>query len=177
MWWRRAADQEELRRRRAERANARGLRLSGAGRLEKAVVAFQEAVDLVPTKLEARVNLGSTYYQLAVRRRDERGRGWLEEAARHFEYVLGLDADHPQAALNLAATRNALGDHDEALRLLEGLTRSRPQQRDVFYNLAVAYLQAKRFADARRAAATELERHPDHQLAAALLDHLRTAEG
>lgn len=162
----------EQARARAEQQNARGLRLVSAGRMREALEAFQGAVSQAPSLLDARINLGSMLYRLAVTARDEHTTERLEEAARHFRYVLGLDSGHAAAALNLAATCNALGEHEESLRLLEGLARSHPQHTDVHYNLAVAYLHAGQPDKAREAALTELEHHGDHAQAARLLAEL-----
>lgn len=166
-------DRPERARERAEQQNARGLRLVGAGRLQEALTAFQAAVTQAPSLLDARINLGSMLYRLALTARDEHTTERLEEAARHFRYVLGLDPGHAAAALNLAATCNALGEHDESLRLLEALARSHPQHTDVHYNLAVAYLHAGQPDKARQAVLAELEHHGDHAQAARLLAELR----
>lgn len=149
-----------------------GLRESQAGRLDRAAATFQQAVDLMPTFLPGRVNLGSALYQLAQQAYGDERREQLERARDQFGYVLGLDPNYAAAALNLAATLDALGEADAAFEQLQRLTQRHPQRRDVWYNLALAHLKAGRIDAARQAAVHELENHPDHRLAAQLLERL-----
>lgn len=141
--------------------------------MEEAIVLYERALEQVPTLLETHTNLAAAWYQLAMQRAAGPLPGWLEEAAKHYRYVLGIAPDHVPAALGLAACQHALGQAEESLRLLQSLARAHPTHRDVNYNLAVAYLAAGDKRRAREAAETELRHHPDHALAGELAERLR----
>lgn len=163
-------------RRQAEALVEAGLKESAAGRFEQAASIFEQAVASVPSLLPARVNLGSAYYQLAQQTHGQVRQVHLEKAREQFGYVLGIDPNHAVAALNLAATLDALGEAAAALAQLQRLSQRHPKRRDVWYNLALALFKAGRIDEARGAAVTELEHHPDHRLAAQLLARLGAAD-
>ena len=96
-------DRQQRARAQAEHHNARGLRLAAAGRQQQALKAFESAVALAPSLLDARVNCGSMLYRLALNEAGEARTHRLNEAARHCRYVLGLDPTNAAATLDLAA--------------------------------------------------------------------------
>lgn len=169
-WFR---DRSQDNRRQAERALQRAIRLHRRERPDQAIEALERAVALAATHLDLRVNVGSLYYQLALTSTGDERTRCLERSSEQFRYVLGLDPNHAAASLNLAAALDALGEHEESLRLLESLARARPQHRDVHYNLAVALGRAGRHEEALEAALAELRLAPDHAQAKALAERLR----
>ncbi|MBI2300247.1 MAG: tetratricopeptide repeat protein [Armatimonadetes bacterium] len=145
---------------RAVQAARLGQELVGQGRLEEAVVEFERALELQPTLLEARVNLGATWYRMAAARAEGAPAGWLREASKHFQFVLGLQPENVPAALGLAAAHDRLGESDQALGILEPLARAHPQTRDVHYNLALVYARRGEREAAVAAVEKELAAHP-----------------
>ncbi len=163
-------------RRQAETLVETSLREAAAGRFERAAAACEQALALVPTLLPARINLGSAHYQMALQAYGEVRLEHLRQARQQFGYVLGLDPHHAAAALNLAATLDALGEPEAAFEQLQRLAQRHPSRRDVWYNLALAHLKAGRPDEARQAVIRELEHHPDHGLAAQLLERVGAAQ-
>lgn len=163
--------------REAARHHKKALKLLKDGRLPEALVSLERALAADPSRLEPRVNLGSVYYRMAIERAQGPLPGWLDEAAKQYRHVLGIDPDHAEAALGLAAVLNAQGDHAGSLRELERLARARPNHRDVQYNFAIALGHAGRIDEARLALARELEHHPDHAAARELLAKLDSSAG
>jgi tetratricopeptide (TPR) repeat protein len=96
--------------------------------IRRALPLLQQALEMEPSNLEARINLGVALY-LSQR---------YEEALPHFEFAVALDANNPTALMNLAATYDALGRLDDALTLLRRIAERFPNLPDVHYNLAVA---------------------------------------
>jgi tetratricopeptide (TPR) repeat protein len=160
-------------RRRAAGAQQYGVQAAAQGRFRRAARLFARAVKLCPDWPEARINLGSAYYQLALHDREELALTWLRAAEAQFRTAHELDPGSPAAVLDLCATLNALGQPDEALTRLRDLAGRHPHHRDLHYNLAVGYLQQGDPSQARRELAHELEHHPDHAAALRMLERLR----
>ena len=110
----------------------------GAQLLEKrkigpAIEAMEAAMELEPSRLEGRLNLGAAFY-LANR---------PAEAVPHLKYVLAFEEQNSMALLNLAACYDALGQIDDSIDVLETLVSARPTWKDAHYNLGVAYYKTK----------------------------------
>lgn len=136
-----------------------GSRLLERRKLARAIESMRQAMELEPSRLDGRLNLGAALYLS----------GELEEAISHLKYVLALEPQNTMALLNLAACYDGLGDLDASIATLEKIVDDRPQWKDAHYNLAVAYYKKKRFQSAVRALKAELKLNPDHEAARTLL--------
>jgi protein O-mannosyl-transferase len=152
----------------AARANLlwkQGSRYLERNRPDKAVGVMRQALELEPSRLEGRLNMGAALYLTKN----------YEEAVTHFKYVLAFEAQNTMALLNLAACYDALGDLDNSVAVLEQLVHERPQWKDAHYNLAVAYVKQEKYDQAMDALKAELKLNPQHEMARTLLNklHLR----
>lgn len=96
--------------------------------------------------------------------------------------ALDIKPDHYESAYNLCAILREMGEHDEEVRLLEECRRLRPNEPDVYHNLAGAYLTnaTPEIAEEYARKSVELEGdRPDTwiQLGLALLEQERFGEG
>lgn len=113
------------------------------GRIKESIGAFEKAVSIDPTDLETQYDLAGAYLmnnQLGEAERILRGilvldeghiqarnsLGWLsmrdgrdEEARRHFEQVVNLSPDFPEAYLNLGRLHSKLGNAAESKQAYE----------------------------------------------------------
>lgn len=128
-------------------------------RLPQAIASMRQAMELEPSRLDGRLNLGAALYLS----------GELEEALSHLKYVLAFEPKNTMALLNLSACYDGLGQLDESIATLETVIADRPQWKDAHYNLAVAYYKKKRYQSALRALKSELQINPNHEAARALL--------
>lgn len=136
-----------------------GSRLLERRKFERAIEAMRQAMEIEPSRLDGRLNLGAALYLS----------GQLEEAISHLKYVLALEPQNTMALLNLAACYDGLGDLDASIETLETIVADRPQWKDAHYNLAVAYYKKKRYQSAAKALKAELKLNPDHEAARTLL--------
>lgn len=146
----------------AEKLRAAGSRLLERNKIGPALEKLRAAIELEPSSFDGRINLGTACY-LAKE---------LDEAEKHFRYVLALDEHHPAALLNLAAVCDAKGDLDASIGYLEKLLHARPKWKDGHYNLAIAYLRKGEKVRAREALKQELQISPDNRSARELLNRL-----
>jgi tetratricopeptide (TPR) repeat protein len=147
---------------RAELLWKQGQRLMERKRFDRAIVAMRDALELEPSRLEGRLNLGAALYLT----------GQAEEAVTHLRYVLAFDPQNTSALLNLAACYDALGQVDEAIETLEKLVADRPSWKDAHYNLAVAYYKRELYEKAMEALKAELRLNPHHEAARTLLNKI-----
>ncbi len=139
-----------------------GARLLSERRLDEAYEHLRAAVELEPTNLHGRINLGVACYML----------GKFEEAKEQFEYVLTYDPDNPTALMNMAAVYSEIGELSKAIELLSRLTRLHPSYPDAHYCLAIAYCKRGDIPSAMEELNAELQRDPEHKLARQLLKQL-----
>lgn len=156
----------------AARANMlwkQGSRYLERNRADKAVDVMRQALQLEPSRLEGRLNMGAALYLTKQ----------YEEAVTHFKYVLAFEQQNTMALLNLAACYDALGDLENSVAVLEQLVKERPQWKDAHYNLAVAYVKQEKYDEATEALKAELQLNPKHEMARTLLNklHLRLPGG
>jgi Putative Zn-dependent protease, contains TPR repeats len=144
---------------RADMLWRQGSRLLERRRFEQAITSMRQAMELEPSRLDGRLNLGAALYLS----------GQLEEAITHLKYVLAFEPQNTMALLNLSACYDGLGQLDESVVTLEKLVADRPQWKDAHYNLAVAYYKQKKYQSAITALKAELQINPDHEAARALL--------
>ena len=139
-----------------------GVRLMERRKYPQAVESLRDAMQLEPSRLEGRLNLGAALYMT---------QGY-EEAITHLRYVLAFEPQNAMALLNLAACYDALGRMDESIEALESLIEDRPTWRDAHYNLAVAYYKRRLFDKAEAALKAELKLNPEHETARTLLNKI-----
>lgn len=129
-----------------------GLAKMKAGKLDEAIVAFEEAVDAEPGSAEALMNLGWAYWK--ARR--------LDDAWRQFDLLVKLDPKNP-LFLRLAADVE-----DERGNLLRALTLARralelvPGDRDSALSLAKVLIHLERNEEATRILERLMKQYPEH---------------
>jgi len=97
--------------------------------LEQAAEAYRKAVDAAPDWVEARINLGTTLYQL----------GHMEEAREHFSIAVEFEPENSLAEFNLGCVLEQLGKTAEAILHLCRAVELAPTLADAHLNLALAY--------------------------------------
>jgi tetratricopeptide (TPR) repeat protein len=147
---------------RANRLWHEGSKLLEKRKIGPAIDAMRQALEVEPSRLEGRLNLGAALY-LAKE---------YEEALGHLKYVLAFDPQNSMALLNLAACYDALDRMDESIETLEKLVADRPSWKDAHYNLAVAYFKQKLYDKAATALRAELQINPGHEAARTLLNKI-----
>ena len=143
---------------RADMLWGQGSRQLEKKRLPQAIAAMRSAMELEPSRLDGRLNLGAALYLS----------GELEEAVSHLKYVLALEPQNTMALLNLSACYDGLGQLDNSIATLQKVIADRPQWKDAHYNLAVAYYKKKMYQSALSALKAELQINPHHEAARAL---------
>ena len=152
----------------------RGQRDGKAGRFDLAEVAFRAAVTSDPTNAEALANLGISLANLG--RTDEAQRtlsdslkmddnnavahlslgvildrqGMDQAASAQYEAALKLDPENSPAAVYLGDLKMRLGLPDRAAELYGQALAHSPNSARIQISQAMAYVKAKRFADARK---------------------------
>jgi tetratricopeptide (TPR) repeat protein len=97
--------------------------------LDQAAQAYLKAVDAAPEWVEARINLGTTMYQL----------GRMEEAREHFSVAVEFEPENALAEFNLGCVLEQLGNTAEAILHLSRAVELAPSLADAHLNLALAY--------------------------------------
>ena len=108
--------------------------------LEEAVNAYRKAVDAAPEWVEARINLGTSLYQL----------GRMEEALQQFLKSAELDPENALAEFNLGCVLEQLGNTLEAIVHLGLAVELAPSLADAHLNLALAYEKTGQIQNALR---------------------------
>lgn len=147
---------------RADSLWQKGSRQLEKRRLPQALEAMRQAMELEPSRLDGRLNLGAALYLS----------GELEEAITHLKYVLAFEPKNTMALLNLSACYDGLGQLDNSIVTLEKVIADRPEWKDAHYNLAVAFYKQKKYQSAMRALKSELKINPNHEAARALLNKI-----
>ncbi len=118
--------------------------------LEKAVEAYQHALEQAPDWMEAHINLGTTLYQLQR----------LAESREHFEAGVALEPTNALTHFNLACVLEPLGEVEAAIERLRRAISLSPQMADAHLNLALAYEKTGRAMLCRKHLALYLQYHP-----------------
>ncbi|HEX6836996.1 MAG TPA: tetratricopeptide repeat protein [Polyangia bacterium] len=95
---------------------------------DRALIAYQKALDGDPALAAAHTNVGNLHY-----RRGERG-----EARAAYEEALKLDPEQPEARYNLANLLDDVGERDAARMEWTRVVAACPEFADAHYNLALA---------------------------------------
>ena len=113
---------------------------SSAESLDQAAQAYTKAVEAAPEWVEARINLGTTLYQL----------GRMEEALEHFSTAVRFEPDNALAEFNLGCVLEQLGRTEGAIAHLGRAVELAPSLADGHLNLALAYEKRGQIQNALR---------------------------
>jgi len=97
--------------------------------LEQAAQAYGKAVEAAPSWVEARINFGTTLYQL----------GRLEAASEQFVVAVKHEPKNALAEFNLGCVLQQLGEIHDAIKHLTHAIEIAPTLADAHLNLALAY--------------------------------------
>lgn len=103
--------------------------------------------------------------------------GRLDEAAKAYRRALEVDADYVEAKNGLAAVTAGKGDIDQAIAILEELSKARPGQAHVLANLGYARSLKGQYAEARIALEQAVALEPENKSIRAKLDAVLVAMG
>ena len=125
----------------AERLFMAGLRYEEEGAApEKAIRAYQKAIELNPQAAGAFINLGTVYYNL----------GKLDAAESCYRSALSIDPDYSLVYFNLGNVADERNDLQSAREQYEQAIRRDPSYSDPHYNLALVYEKLGRHGKARQ---------------------------
>lgn len=125
----------------AERLFMAGLRYEEEGASpEKAIRAYQKAIELNPQAAGAFINLGTVYYNL----------GQLDAAESCYRSALSIDPDYALVYFNLGNVADERNDLQTAREHYEEAIRRDPSYADPHYNLALVYEKLGRHGKARQ---------------------------
>ncbi|MCL4524506.1 MAG: tetratricopeptide repeat protein [Acidobacteria bacterium] len=133
--------------------------------LPQAVEAYRRAIELSPGWVEARINLGTAYYQMSD----------LEEARRAFESALEVDEGSATAHFNLGCVLDDLEEYNKAIQHLRRAAEIAPHHADTYFNLALVLEKRGKTGKAREHWATYLRLQPRGPWADYARARLRTA--
>jgi len=105
------------------------------GRLQEAVVAFEEACRMNDLDPEVHEGLATAHFLLQA----------YEPAARHFERVTRLDPRRGASWINLGAVYNRIGSYHKAAEVLRRAVQIEKKSGVGFYNLGIAYKHLKQW--------------------------------
>lgn len=108
--------------------------------LDQAAEAYRRAVEAAPEWVEARINLGTTMYQL----------GRMEEALKQFTSAIQLEPQNALAEFNLGCVLEQLGKTEDAIIHLAHAVEMTPSLADGHLNLALAYEKKGQIQNALR---------------------------
>jgi len=140
---------------------------SQAKSLEQAAEAYRRAVEAAPDWVEARINLGTTLFQLDR----------IEEAREQFESATSSEPDNALAAFNLGCVLDHLGHTNDAIRHLLRAAQISPSLAEAHLNLALAYEKRGQMQDSIRHLTLYLRYDPNGvwaEFARSRLVHLRS---
>ncbi|HWW63042.1 MAG TPA: tetratricopeptide repeat protein [Thermoanaerobaculia bacterium] len=112
---------------------------------------MEARVQGAPDDLDARVALAKAYLE-----RDN-----LMAVFEQTQYVLGKNPAEPRALTYQALVRLAMGETDNALKMLETATQKDPALLDAWVALAWVHVQGGRMADAEKDIASAKQQHPE----------------
>jgi len=137
-----------------------GVEAYNSGDVSTAISKFQQAADLDPNLVQARLALAKIFF----------AEGSLSEALARAEEVLELQPDHADALRITYDSALRLGDQETAAKALDGLAASDPQWAATgLYQIAVELYNNDQTNEAVQALERVLEVEPDHARAHYLL--------
>jgi len=127
--------------RQAEAYFQQGLALEETGvPIEKAIEAYNRAVELNPSAAGALVNLGTIYYRQRK----------YEAAEQHYQRAIEVDSNYPLAHYNLGNLYDEQGDLTRAEQHYTTALRLNPNYADAHFNLALLAERRGNFLNAVR---------------------------
>jgi tetratricopeptide (TPR) repeat protein len=105
----------------------------------EAMEAYDRALCVDPTKIEALLNCGTLYYE----------NGNFEKASEYFSRAISQQSDSALAHFNLGSVLEEMGDLETARKHLRQAVRLDPSYPDARYNLAYICEKLGAFAEAR----------------------------
>ena len=150
-----------------------GVAMAQAAYWQNSETVFRHAINVTTDNWFAEYNLAHFYM-------DQPGR--LAEAIPHFEAVLRISPDYPEANNNLGACLMNAGRPAEAVARFEAALRARPDFADAHFNLGLDFTRLPgRATDAETQLKAALSLNPDHEqahnsLALLLVQQGRAAE-
>jgi tetratricopeptide (TPR) repeat protein len=135
----------------ADALNAQGARLAERGRLDEAVIAFRQALEINSEMSEVHNNLGNAL----------RNQGRLPEASRHLQQAIALRPDFAEAHNNLGICLARQRKSQEAIAALRKAVELKPDYAQAFNNLGVALLEARELDQSREALERALAIDPE----------------
>ncbi len=129
------------------------------GKIDKARVEFQNALQIAPTDPEARFEMGVV---------NEKA-GKVREAAQFYQGTLDVSPDHLQAHINLARLYIFSAVPDRAMELIGPVIRIHPDNAELLALRAAAHVQQKDFSAARTDAERAVQLDPKNTDAIATL--------
>ena len=99
---------------------------SPEGSFERALGAYESAIQVNPNYVDAYVNIGTLYYN----------RQKFEKAQRYYRQALARDPHHAKAYFNLGNVLDELGCSDKAIELYEKAIQVDSSFSDAYFNLA-----------------------------------------
>jgi len=106
--------------------------------LEEAAEAYRKAVDAAPEWVEARINYGTSLYQL----------GRIEDAREQFTIAVEFDPANALAEFNLGCAFEQMGKTEDAILHLLRSVELAPALADAHLNLALAFEKCGKVQDA-----------------------------
>ena len=132
--------------------NLMGASAAQIGKLDDAVLAFQEALSIKPDDAQANYNMGNAF-------KDQRK---LEEAIEAYEKALSIKPDYADAYLNIGATLKDQGKLEEAIEAYNKALSIKPDYAEAYYNMGFALKEQGKPEEAIEAYKKALAIKPDY---------------
>jgi len=113
----------------AKREFNRGVELTEAKKADSAIAAYEAAIKIDPTYLQAHINVGALYYD----------NGNMEKAATHLSQAVALDSSNISALKSLGLVHLKAGDYDAAIKAFNSFNTLDGKDAGVYVSLAQAY--------------------------------------
>ncbi len=129
-----------------------GTALLNKGRVDDAIIHYQEALQIKPDYADAHFNLGIALAQ----------KGRVEEAVTQYQQALQIKPDYAEAHLNLGNALAQKGRVDDAITQYQEALQINPNYTEVHVNLGNALMQKGRLDDAATQYQQALQIKPDY---------------
>lgn len=147
--------------------NGLGVALEEQGRIDEAVLHYQDAIRIRPAYPEAYANLGEAYLRL----------GRTEDAITQLTQANRLNPRSPEAHISLGIALNTLGKTDDAITELLEAVRISPDSANAHYNLGRFYAGMGRLPEATAQFYLAVRLQPDNAEAHYNLGNMLASQG
>ena len=134
---------------------SRGVDLEKAGRVAEAIAEHEEAVELDPDIVQARINLVILYGRM----------GNFEKASEHYKAALETGAPYAELHYNFGVMAFEIGRIPEAKKAFQEAIKLNPQYAAAHNNLGYLLQSEGRSEEAERHYRTAIENQPNYRLA------------